>query len=175
MAVSNSTQNSTSLYTRAGKESDIRFERCSLNKIYDDYYIYQYIDTITLNDVYIEIGESELFFVKIDTEGYDGVIIKSSLNLLKEQKIKYLYFEYNNDWKTIDPTITWQYIVKEIIKCGYNVYFENGNIIYMSDSIIGEIAIGRGKSEFCFNFIAIRRGLNFERNIINRLCPKCGY
>lgn len=126
--------------------------------------------------MYINTGERELFFVKIDTEGYDGIIIKNSLNLLKEQKIKYLYFEFNNDWQTVDPTITWRYIVKEIKKCGYNVYIETGNIIYINDSIIDRLDIASvNGSAFCFNFIAIKRGLKFERNIMNRLCPKCGY
>lgn len=45
----------------------------------------------------------------------------------------------------------------------------------MQYDVIDEVEIGGNEEGYCVNFVVIRRGLKCERNIMRRLCPKCGY
>lgn len=171
LAISNET-GIKPFYTANGRE-DENNQESSLSSLYNGYYIYQYTNTSTLNDFLNKNQINEIFFMKIDTEGYDGVIIKNSEKLFKDQKIKYLYFECHYSWLKADPTITLTDVYNILENNGYNVYFEYSNVIYISKELFNKLTI---KSEFyCFNVIAIRKGSKSERNIMRRVCPKCGY
>lgn len=160
------------LYTMRGYENS-RNEESSLSSLYKGYYIYQYTNTSTLADFMKKSNISDIFFMKIDTEGYDGAIINSSRKVFEEGKIKYLYFEYHSSWKTTDPTLSIKDIVKLLGSCGYNVYIEYSNALYVNETIIDYIRIT--SETFCVNFFAIRKGSAYESDIMRRLCPKCGY
>lgn len=171
LAISNET-GIKPLYTAVGHEDD-KNQESSLSAVQNGYYIYQYINTSTLTDYVNNNNINNIFFMKIDTEGYDGVIIKNSEELFKNQKIKYLYFEFHYIWKRVDPTIALADIYNILVDSGYNVYFEYNNAIYISKEIFNRLTMA---SEFyCFNVLAIRKGSKSERNIMRRVCPKCGY
>lgn len=66
-------------------------------------------------EIYTKIGN--IFFLKIDVEGYEDEVIFSSKNLLKSEKIKIIYFEYHNKCKTKCSKL-----VKYLNEFGFNCY-----------------------------------------------------
>lgn len=122
-------------------------------------YIYTYIN--------IYIGIKEVFFLKIDAEGYDGIIIKNSMNLFYQHKIKYLYFEYIDIWNKVDPNLNFYEIVNNLKAAGYNLYLDyQGNFVPLKIDL-----------DFAgiVNVFVVLKGQSFERNLMKRLCPYCGY
>lgn len=87
-----------------------------------------------------------------------------------EHKIKYLYFEYIHIWKSVDPNLKLYEILNHLILAGYNIYFDyNGNFVSLKEEQIYYEVNG------LMNILAILKGEPFERSLMKRLCPLCGY
>lgn len=67
-------------------------ELASLGSVSDKYYT---VKTTNGPDIFAEHGLDEVFMFKIDTEGYDGPIVRSLYPLLEQHRITVLMFEYH--------------------------------------------------------------------------------
>lgn len=64
-----------------------------------------------------------IFLLKIDTEGYDMNVLEGSRNLLKDKRIKFIIFEYNQKWFSNERNKTLQYISNFMFDMEYECYF----------------------------------------------------
>lgn len=116
-----------------------------------------FLDLDTFYDIYATQGN--IFFLKIDVEGYEDEVLFSSRNLLSKGKIKIIYFEYHFICKTKCSKL-----VMDIEHFGYNCY------------LVGKYKIIRIKKQ-CYNDIdkhklphifCIKNKLKYEKRFIDK-------
>ena len=56
------------------------------------------VPTVTLDEYCRASNIRDILFLKIDAEGHDLRVLRGAVNLLKNQHIKYVQFEYNATW-----------------------------------------------------------------------------
>lgn len=92
------------------------------------------------------------------------------MNLFYQHKIKYLYFEYIGIWDEVDPNLKLYEIINNLERAGYNLYLDyRGNFIPLKGDFKYNIYNGIA------NILAVLKGQSFERILMKRLCPYCGY
>ena len=75
---------------------------------------------------------SRLSYLKIDTEGFDSLVIQGAEKALRSGKINYLQFEYNSMWKEKGSTLT--FTVEFLASLGYETFLIRPNGIQKADS-----------------------------------------
>eukprot|EP01135_Chromosphaera_perkinsii_P007074 Nk52_evm13s684 gene=Nk52_evmTU13s684 len=70
---------------------------------------------------------TKIFLLKIDAEGYDMNVLEGAKASLKEQRIKFVSFEYNNKWFTAGRTKTLKIVVAELFDLHYHCYWITPN------------------------------------------------
>lgn len=78
------------------------------------------VKTTTLNEFCRDRAIERINFLKIDTEGSELDILKGASDLLKEQKIDYIQFEYGQTYT--DSRTTLKEIVRFLISFGYSIF-----------------------------------------------------
>jgi FkbM family methyltransferase len=115
-----------------------------------------YIDVSTLDLQAKRLNISTIDFLKIDAEGFDLKVIKGSIDLIKNNKIKIIQFEYNYPWiyagstlfDAIETLKSFNYKIFQIRKDGiysydynkYGDYFGYSNFIAVSSDSIEMIS-----------------------------------
>ncbi|WIA15607.1 hypothetical protein OEZ85_002234 [Tetradesmus obliquus] len=82
--------------------------------------------SVTTVDVMMEqLGLKRLFLLKIDTEGFDVLVLQGARKALASHKVDILQFEYHGIgvWGT-SPEFTLKAVVKDLELLGYICYFE---------------------------------------------------
>jgi FkbM family methyltransferase len=75
---------------------------------------------------------SRLSYLKIDTEGFDSLVIQGAEKALRAGKIDYLQFEYNSMWKEKGSTLT--FTLEFLASLGYKTFLIRPNGIQKADS-----------------------------------------
>jgi FkbM family methyltransferase len=75
----------------------------------------------TTNDSY---GSHDIFFYKMDTEGYDMDVLDGSHRLLTEKRARFIEFEYNGKWFSLGRTRTLKQVTRDLYeRYDYECYF----------------------------------------------------
>jgi FkbM family methyltransferase len=78
------------------------------------------VPMVRLDDEITALGWDRIDFLKIDAEGYDMRVIAGAKNLLEQQRIGALQFEYNRAWQLAGDTL---YSAIQFLRgFGYDVY-----------------------------------------------------
>jgi FkbM family methyltransferase len=64
------------------------------------------VSVCTLDERLTQLGFTEVNFVKIDAEGFDGRVLRGAQSMLATGSIKVLQFEYNSTWMAAGSTLT---------------------------------------------------------------------
>jgi hypothetical protein len=79
-------------------------------------------------------NQLQIFFLKIDAEGYDPMVLDGAYNLLKNKNVLYFCFEYNGKWFTNGRSRTLKSVVAELFDLGYFCfYITEAKLIPVSD------------------------------------------
>lgn len=100
---------------------------------------YPYLPNVSVKciklDNFIQENNFDIIdLIKIDTEGHELNVLKSLSNTLKNQKVKYIQFEYGGCF--IDSKITMNDIIQFVKQFNYIVFkIENSNIKIINDFV----------------------------------------
>jgi FkbM family methyltransferase len=72
---------------------------------YHQHYVTTRVRVQSLDDFCQGNGIPFIDFLKIDCEGFDYKVLLGAFNLLKENRIKYIQFEYGSSWKITGSTL----------------------------------------------------------------------
>lgn len=107
-------------------------------------------------DLYARSGN--IFFLKIDVEGYEDEVIFSGRKILSEGKIKIIYYEYHNICKTKSSSL-----IIDLQHFGYNCYLVGKyKIIRIEYKCYNEI-----DSHILSHVLCIKEKLKLENDFIN--------
>lgn len=85
-------------------ETETASETSSLIKRNQEKYHAQYeVEVNTLDNLFATMELID--FIKIDTEGNDFITLQGAENLIKQQKIRYIQFEYGDNWRFAGNTL----------------------------------------------------------------------
>ena len=76
-------------------------------------------------------GAHNIFFYKIDTEGYDMDVLHGSRRLLTSKRARFIEFEYNGKWFSVHRTRTLKQVAAELYDVfGYECYFISAKYLH---------------------------------------------
>jgi FkbM family methyltransferase len=91
----------------------------------------------TLDGTLPEYGFTQVDFLKIDAEGFDGRVLKGASHLLTNQAIRTVQFEYNSMWAAAGSTLT--EVTAWLGRLGYHVFLVKSDGLHTLDlAAIGE-------------------------------------
>jgi FkbM family methyltransferase len=85
------------------------------------------INIDTLDNIYGD-DASLIDFLKIDAEGYDFKILQGAKDLLKDNRIRFIQFEYNDSWRFSGSTLI--ACIKYLQSFGYTTLLIQSNGLY---------------------------------------------
>jgi len=85
------------------------------------------VETMTLDTFCAKYNIKTIDFLKLDTEGAEHLIFLGARNLLKQQRIRTIQFEYNLCYKLSKTTL--QAVYQLLMSNGYSVYLIGHNTI----------------------------------------------
>lgn len=114
----------------------------NVNIISIDEFLMNYKNTIEKSNI-IKIGNKgiideldkftkdyNIFFLKIDTEGYDYDVIKGANLTLLNKKVKFILFEYNSKWFSLDRKDNLQSVSNDLYyNYNYECYFITSTLL----------------------------------------------
>ncbi len=126
----NSTQGTVNLYINkngAGTNSFYKRRTEGLDIIFDKTEVVQ---TTTLDIYCCEKGISHIDFLKIDVEGHELAVVQGATDMLKQQAIDYIQFEYGGTWidsrdlflDMYDLVTSFGYVIGKILPKGIELY-----------------------------------------------------
>ncbi len=62
----------------------------------------------------------QIDFIKIDTEGFDFFVLKGAENILKQNRLRFIQFEYGDFWRYSGSTL--YSVIKYLEKFGYKIF-----------------------------------------------------
>jgi FkbM family methyltransferase len=113
----------------------------------------------TLDDLIQEMGIDELTMVKIDTEGFDLLVLKGGERALRERRIEVIQFEYNWRWLRNHASLrdVFDFVADKPYRLGklagerieffgewhfeLDRYFENNYVLVREDSALGDFGV----------------------------------
>ena len=83
-----------------------------------------------INDINNINIKYNIFLLKIDTEGYDYFVLKGANKTLLNKRVKFILFEYNDKWFTLNRQVTLKLVVNDLyFKYQYQCYFITSKIL----------------------------------------------
>lgn len=89
------------------------------------------VSSITLDDFAIENNILQISVLKIDTEGADTLVLSGAKNLIKNKKIKHIFWEHNLH-RMQQLGLTENTMINFLTDCGYKINMFNDNEYYAS-------------------------------------------
>lgn len=119
---------------------------------------YHQTKVCTLDGMLPVRGFTQVDFLKIDAEGFDGRILKGASHLLSTQAIATIQFEYNSMWASAGSTLT--EVTTWLAQLGYEVFLIRSDGLHKLDlAVFGEFYRYS-------NFLAVsKRSLSAARDI----------
>lgn len=105
-----------------------------------------------------------VFFLKISTSKTSPAILAGSILGLNSKSIKYIFFEYDPERFAIQNTL-------QILADNHYKVYQKVDEYYINIRMecVAQVPISNTI------YFAMIEGLSFEKNIMRRLCPLCGY
>tara|TARA_B100000965_G_scaffold406716_1_gene447502 strand:+ start:1041 stop:1808 length:768 start_codon:yes stop_codon:yes gene_type:complete len=85
----------------------------------------------TLDEELYHRGWAHVDFLKIDAEGYDGLVLRGAHRLLEAKKINLIQFEYNAPWAQANSTLG--SVIEYLKAFGYEIALLHSDGLYVFD------------------------------------------
>uniref|UniRef100_A0A7S1W681 Methyltransferase FkbM domain-containing protein n=1 Tax=Alexandrium catenella TaxID=2925 RepID=A0A7S1W681_ALECA len=86
------------------------------------------VDAVSLDGLFAA-GGRRIHLLKVDTEGFDPVVLRGASQLLSQRLVKFLVFEYSSKWRLAGHKLTLKGVVGKLEQQGYSCFFMKPHVL----------------------------------------------